>query len=351
MIDLWHTVGIQAVVDTRAECSDEDLVTEVAPNIAYLNAGVIDGGQPMRDSWFEIIHRCADENDGGSSLFNWTTFPKVTLEELARERDLRVTYAAEDLEGEFGSPPGDDFVKELWPTLREEWLGRSPEPPLNVVKALRAKGLGDAEARISTKAGQMDHLRSCRMSANLRTIVHNEFLRAGQRAPDENPPDVATTESSVTSSQPLDDPTQQNIQPTGDTADRSIPAAPAPGPAPSHPSTEPDGEHGFFGRLWDKVTGGGNDGEPRPITEPDTPIAQHPAAVTTKPDRKGPSSQPAAPLTSPDAGLRAVEMLFEQMMIDEEWATRRPRGFTWWAYRLAQHIEAGEPYEVAPGVF
>ena len=30
VIDLWRTVGIQAVVDTRAECSDEDLVATVA---------------------------------------------------------------------------------------------------------------------------------------------------------------------------------------------------------------------------------------------------------------------------------------------------------------------------------
>ena len=62
VIDLWRTVGIQAVVDTRAECSDEDLVTEVAPDIAYLNAGVVDGGQTMRDSWFETITAFAGEH-------------------------------------------------------------------------------------------------------------------------------------------------------------------------------------------------------------------------------------------------------------------------------------------------
>ena len=27
----------------------------MAPEIAYINPGVIDGGQPMRDSWFETI--------------------------------------------------------------------------------------------------------------------------------------------------------------------------------------------------------------------------------------------------------------------------------------------------------
>ncbi|MDG1266719.1 MAG: dual specificity protein phosphatase [Ilumatobacter sp.] len=62
VIDIWRSVGIQAVVDTRAECSDEELVADIAPDIAYLNAGVIDGGQPMRDTWFETITAFAGEH-------------------------------------------------------------------------------------------------------------------------------------------------------------------------------------------------------------------------------------------------------------------------------------------------
>lgn len=44
-----------------------------------------------------------------------------------------------------------------------------------------------------------------------------------------------------------------------------------------------------------------------------------------------------------DVGLRLLDSLYEQMMIDAEWAVRRERGFTWWAYRLAQHVEVGPP--------
>lgn len=44
-----------------------------------------------------------------------------------------------------------------------------------------------------------------------------------------------------------------------------------------------------------------------------------------------------------DVGIQAVGSLFEQLMIDEAWAVREPRGFTWWAYRLAQHVEASPP--------
>lgn len=44
-----------------------------------------------------------------------------------------------------------------------------------------------------------------------------------------------------------------------------------------------------------------------------------------------------------DIGLRLLDSLYEQLMVDEEWAVRRERGFTWWSYRLAQHIEVGPP--------
>ncbi len=44
-----------------------------------------------------------------------------------------------------------------------------------------------------------------------------------------------------------------------------------------------------------------------------------------------------------DIGLVAVEELFTDLMVDEEWAERRPRGFSWWSHRLAQHIGASPP--------
>jgi len=46
-----------------------------------------------------------------------------------------------------------------------------------------------------------------------------------------------------------------------------------------------------------------------------------------------------------DVGLQAVDRIFSMLQIDEEWSIRRPRGFTWWPYRLAQHIDATEPWQ------
>lgn len=41
-----------------------------------------------------------------------------------------------------------------------------------------------------------------------------------------------------------------------------------------------------------------------------------------------------------DIGRQLVDSLYAELMIDDEWAVRRDRGFTWWGYRLAQHVEA-----------
>lgn len=69
VIDTWRQLGIRAVVDTRAEWSDEELIAQVAPEIAYTNPGVVDGGQRMRDEWFEAITTFAiDHQSTGASV-------------------------------------------------------------------------------------------------------------------------------------------------------------------------------------------------------------------------------------------------------------------------------------------
>lgn len=48
-------IGVGAIVDTRIEWSDADLVAAVDPSIAYLHAGVDDAGQTMPDCWFDVV--------------------------------------------------------------------------------------------------------------------------------------------------------------------------------------------------------------------------------------------------------------------------------------------------------
>ena len=53
-------------------------------------------------------------------------------------------------------------------------------------------------------------------------------------------------------------------------------------------------------------------------------------------------------MASEDLGLWLIAELYQRLFIDDEWAVRRPRGFTWWSYRLAQHVEA-EPVVIRGG--
>ena len=48
-------------------------------------------------------------------------------------------------------------------------------------------------------------------------------------------------------------------------------------------------------------------------------------------------------MSKTDPGLERVSRLAALLQIDDKWSVRSKRGFTWWSYRLAQHIEAGRP--------
>ncbi|OBF38952.1 hypothetical protein A5719_17635 [Mycolicibacterium peregrinum] len=44
-----------------------------------------------------------------------------------------------------------------------------------------------------------------------------------------------------------------------------------------------------------------------------------------------------------DVGTQVVDAIYDQLKVETQWALRRPRGFTWWSYRLAQHIDVSPP--------
>jgi hypothetical protein len=46
-----------------------------------------------------------------------------------------------------------------------------------------------------------------------------------------------------------------------------------------------------------------------------------------------------------NVGVETLGIIHRKLMIDEGWTHRRERGFTWWAHRLPQHIDAGRPIE------
>ena len=53
----------------------------------------------------------------------------------------------------------------------------------------------------------------------------------------------------------------------------------------------------------------------------------------------------AAVAPAADVGVEALGVIHRKLLIDEGWTQRRERGFTWWAHRLPQHIDAGRPID------
>jgi hypothetical protein len=49
----WQDLGITHVIDNRDEWSDEDVVGQLAPEVAYLHNGVDDAGRGQPDHWFD----------------------------------------------------------------------------------------------------------------------------------------------------------------------------------------------------------------------------------------------------------------------------------------------------------
>lgn len=47
--------------------------------------------------------------------------------------------------------------------------------------------------------------------------------------------------------------------------------------------------------------------------------------------------------TGSDVGLLVIDRLREVLMIDDNWLTTFDRGFSWWGFRLAQHVTADSP--------
>lgn len=44
-----------------------------------------------------------------------------------------------------------------------------------------------------------------------------------------------------------------------------------------------------------------------------------------------------------DVGTEVVDAIYNQLSVEDDWAVRRPRGFTWCSYRMAQHVDVSQP--------
>ncbi len=110
--------------------------------------------------------------------FRWEQIPADTLNEIARDLGLD-DDALPVLPRLYGMRPSTDFVRDLWPTLREGWLARDGAARAWVVEELRAVGLGDLSIEGDDAASELRYLQSCRNAERLRQIVLTAFHSTG----------------------------------------------------------------------------------------------------------------------------------------------------------------------------
>ncbi len=112
--------------------------------------------------------------------FSWSALPHGVNEALARAAGLPASEPASALADAYGEPPDEQVVRDLWVVMRDRWLGSRPAERATVVQALRSNGLGRSDLPASTKAEQMDYLRTCRNSRGLRAVVLSTLLESGE---------------------------------------------------------------------------------------------------------------------------------------------------------------------------
>ena len=126
--------------------------------------------------------------------FRWEQLPGRLTRRLASDLQLDGEPGTA-LRKAYGARPGEDFVRDAWPLLRDEWLAKDGAARRSVVTALRERRLGDPDLPVANRQEQLDYLRSCRNSATLRQVVLEEFRAAGSTAVPEV--DAAATESAA----------------------------------------------------------------------------------------------------------------------------------------------------------
>ncbi len=133
--------------------------------------------------------------------FSWGNLSKSTQRELARAAGLKVTKAQAELTATFGETPTVEFVTAVWPVLRDGWVLREPQARSMMVEQLQAARLGNQATKTRSRSGQMEYLRSCRLSDTLKQIALDVLISIGSVPFDDaTPPESSTAESTPSES-------------------------------------------------------------------------------------------------------------------------------------------------------
>jgi type I restriction enzyme M protein len=125
--------------------------------------------------------------------FQWVHLPIQLLRTIAEDIGLAAGSAATDLAKRYGTPPDEEFVRENWDVLRDQWLPNANEAREALVEELWELGVGHANARPSSPKAEMAFLRTCNNARRLRKAVLAVFVRFGEQNAGKHPPKKIVT--------------------------------------------------------------------------------------------------------------------------------------------------------------
>lgn len=120
--------------------------------------------------------------------FRWQKLPEPLLRRLGEQTAYSAGEPAAALLHVYGDRPSEEFVRDLWLVLREEWLAADRERRQTVVEALWELGVGKGDDRPRGPVAEMEFLRSCRNARRLRETVLAELLAVGEQPLAGTPP-------------------------------------------------------------------------------------------------------------------------------------------------------------------
>ena len=118
--------------------------------------------------------------------FAWEHLPAQLVRALNEYAGLALIASPADLARTYDTPPDEEFIRENWEVLRDEWLADDDAARPAVVAQLW-KHVGYADQYPSGRHAEVAFLRTCNNSQRLRQAALAEFLRLGERPSAEEP--------------------------------------------------------------------------------------------------------------------------------------------------------------------
>lgn len=112
--------------------------------------------------------------------FAWEHLPARLVRALNEYAGLALIASPADLAKTYSTPPDDEFIRETWEVLRDEWLADDDTARPAVIAQLW-KHVGYADQQPSGRHAEVAFLRTCNNAQRLRQAVLAEFLRLGER--------------------------------------------------------------------------------------------------------------------------------------------------------------------------